>query len=27
VDWTKIASELGYAPAVPFDQGLADTVR
>ena len=22
----KIASELGYAPAVPFEQGLADTV-
>ena len=27
VDWTKIATELGYAPQVPFDTGLADTVR
>ncbi|MGH3567818.1 MAG: dTDP-glucose 4,6-dehydratase [Pseudonocardia sp.] len=27
VDWSKIAGELGYAPAVPFGQGLADTVR
>jgi dTDP-glucose 4,6-dehydratase len=27
VDWTKIAGELGYAPRVPFEQGLADTVR
>jgi dTDP-glucose 4,6-dehydratase len=27
VDWSKIAGELGYAPAVPFEQGLADTVR
>jgi dTDP-glucose 4,6-dehydratase len=27
VDWTKIADELGYRPAVPFAQGLADTVR
>ncbi len=26
VDITKIADELGYAPEVPFDQGLADTV-
>ncbi|MEU6056477.1 dTDP-glucose 4,6-dehydratase, partial [Streptomyces xanthochromogenes] len=22
----KIAEELGYAPRIPFDQGLADTV-
>ena len=27
VDITKIQSELGYAPLVPFDQGLADVVR
>ena len=27
VDWSKIANELGYAPAVPFERGLADTVR
>jgi dTDP-glucose 4,6-dehydratase len=26
VDITKIGRELGYAPAVPFEQGLADTV-
>lgn len=26
VDITKISDELGYAPAVPFEQGLADTV-
>jgi dTDP-glucose 4,6-dehydratase len=26
VDWTKIATELGYAPQVPFNTGLADTV-
>jgi dTDP-glucose 4,6-dehydratase len=26
VDITKISSELGYRPLVPFDQGLADTV-
>ena len=26
VDWTKIAEELGYAPAIPFDEGLAATV-
>jgi dTDP-glucose 4,6-dehydratase len=26
VDITKIATELGYAPRVPFEQGLADTV-
>jgi dTDP-glucose 4,6-dehydratase len=27
VDITKISRELGYAPLVPFDTGLADTVR
>jgi len=27
VDITKIADELGYAPEVPFEQGLADTVE
>ncbi|MDT0353495.1 dTDP-glucose 4,6-dehydratase [Pseudonocardia charpentierae] len=27
VDWTKIRDELGYAPQVPFEQGLADTVE
>jgi dTDP-glucose 4,6-dehydratase len=27
VDWTKIADELGYAPQVPFADGLADTVE
>ncbi|MFK0295393.1 dTDP-glucose 4,6-dehydratase [Streptomyces sp. NPDC090442] len=27
VDCTKIREELGYAPRVPFAQGLADTVR
>lgn len=27
VDWTKIRDELGYTPRVPFDTGLADTVR
>lgn len=26
VDWSKIAAELGYAPRVPFEAGLADTV-
>ncbi|MFN8076532.1 MAG: dTDP-glucose 4,6-dehydratase [Kineosporiaceae bacterium] len=26
VDISKIGAELGYAPRVPFDQGLADTV-
>jgi dTDP-glucose 4,6-dehydratase len=26
VDWSKIATELGYAPRVPFEQGIADTV-
>ncbi len=27
VDWSKIAAELGYAPAVRFETGLAETVR
>jgi len=27
VDIGKIQSELGYAPLVPFDQGLADVVQ
>jgi dTDP-glucose 4,6-dehydratase len=27
VDITKISDELGYAPSVPFDEGLDDTVR
>ncbi|SFK22306.1 dTDP-glucose 4,6-dehydratase [Amycolatopsis sacchari] len=27
VDITKISTELGYRPQVPFDEGLADTVR
>ncbi len=27
VDITKIADELGYAPSVPFEDGLQDTVR
>ncbi|MBM7786968.1 dTDP-glucose 4,6-dehydratase [Tenggerimyces flavus] len=26
LDWSKIAGELGYAPAVSFDEGLASTV-
>ncbi|WP_224392976.1 dTDP-glucose 4,6-dehydratase [Pseudonocardia sp. ICBG1293] len=26
VDWSKIHDELGYAPRVPFDEGLAATV-
>jgi dTDP-glucose 4,6-dehydratase len=26
VDWSKIADELGYAPRVPFAEGLATTV-
>ena len=26
VDWSKIAAELGYAPQVPFEAGLAATV-
>jgi dTDP-glucose 4,6-dehydratase len=27
LDWTKIKRELGWAPQVPFDQGLAETVE
>jgi dTDP-glucose 4,6-dehydratase len=27
VDWTKIADELGYAPRISFEEGLAATVR
>jgi dTDP-glucose 4,6-dehydratase len=27
VNWQKAATELGYAPQVPFDTGLASTVR
>jgi dTDP-glucose 4,6-dehydratase len=27
VDITKISTELGYTPQVPFEQGLADTVK
>ncbi|MTD14134.1 dTDP-glucose 4,6-dehydratase [Nakamurella sp. YIM 132087] len=27
VDISKIANELGYQPLVPFDQGLADTIK
>ncbi len=27
VDITKISDELGYAPQVPFEQGLADTIE
>jgi dTDP-glucose 4,6-dehydratase len=27
LDWSKIHDELGYAPEVPFDDGLAATVR
>jgi dTDP-glucose 4,6-dehydratase len=27
LDWSKIASELGYTPLVGFDEGLAATVR
>jgi dTDP-glucose 4,6-dehydratase len=27
VDISKIRSELGYEPRVPFEQGLADTVQ
>jgi dTDP-glucose 4,6-dehydratase len=26
VDITKISTELGYAPRIPFDEGLAATV-
>ena len=27
VDWSKIRDELGYAPQVPFERGLAETVE
>jgi dTDP-glucose 4,6-dehydratase len=27
VDWSKVADELGYAPGISFDEGLAETVR
>jgi dTDP-glucose 4,6-dehydratase len=27
LDWTKIRRELGWQPEVPFDQGIAETVR
>jgi dTDP-glucose 4,6-dehydratase len=27
VDWSKVADELGYAPVISFDEGLAETVR
>jgi dTDP-glucose 4,6-dehydratase len=27
VDWSKISDELGYAPRVSFERGLAETVR
>jgi len=27
VDIAKISAELGYAPQVPFEQGLADVVQ
>jgi dTDP-glucose 4,6-dehydratase len=27
VDITKISTELGYRPRVPFEQGLAETVE
>ena len=27
VDITKISDELGYRPAVPFEEGLAETVE
>ncbi|MDP9072038.1 MAG: GDP-mannose 4,6-dehydratase, partial [Actinomycetota bacterium] len=27
LDWSKIRRELGWEPTVPFDQGMADTVR
>lgn len=27
MNWSKIAGELGYAPRVRFEAGLADTVR
>jgi dTDP-glucose 4,6-dehydratase len=27
LDWSRIADELGYGPTLPFDAGLAETVR
>ena len=27
LDFAKISSELGYAPRVPFDTGLTETIR
>jgi dTDP-glucose 4,6-dehydratase len=27
LDWTKIRRELGWQPEVPFDEGIAETVR
>ena len=27
LDWTKIRGELGWQPEVPFDRGIAETVR
>jgi dTDP-glucose 4,6-dehydratase len=27
VDWSKIRTELGYHPQVPFEQGLKSTVQ
>jgi dTDP-glucose 4,6-dehydratase len=27
LDWTKIKTELGWEPTIPFDEGLAETVR
>jgi dTDP-glucose 4,6-dehydratase len=27
LDWTKISREFGWQPAVPFDQGIVETVR
>ena len=27
LDWTKISSELGWQPTIPFDRGIAETVR
>ena len=27
LDWTKIRAELGWQPQVPFDRGIAETVR
>ena len=27
LDWTKISRELGWQPTIPFDRGIAETVR